>query len=476
VVTYPEALFEKVVAPQVLNEARINITKGETLDVDTIVEVLAEYGFKREEFIYEPGQYSIRGGIVDIYSYGNDYPYRIELFDDEVESVRTFDPLNQLSVKEVDNVSIVPNINTKFSQEQKVSVFQVLPENTTVWLKDFQLLLDKLAEAYDRAIAFGENLTIIDDQELAQIFKDRAFIRPGEVIEDVITKPIIIFSDYKQSAELFGPINSAADQDPAPAEVQNLSAPITIDCNAQPQPSFNKNFELIIRNLNENTNEGIKNFILTDNPKQVERFYSIINDLDANVQFEPILRDISAGFIDFAGGKAIYTDHQIFERFHRYKLKRGFTKDQALNLRMLRDLQAGDLVVHIDHGVGRFSGLEKLEVNGKVQESVRLVYKNNDLLYVGINSLHKLSKYSGKDGQLPRLDKIGSDAWKNLKNRTKKKMKAMAGELIKLYAKRKATPGHAFPPDGYLQNELEASFIYEDTPDQLKATNDVKAD
>lgn len=478
VVTYPDALFEKVVAPTILNEARITVVKGETLDVDTIVEVLAEYGFKRQEFIYEPGQYSVRGGIIDIYSYGNDYPYRIELFDDEVESIRTFDPLNQLSVQAVDNVSIVPNINTKFDQSQKVSVFQVLPENTTIWLKDFQLLLDKLAEAFDRAIVFGDKLTITDDEELAQIFKDRAFIRPGEVVADVVQKDIVIFSDYKQPNSLFSIVpkqDASTDTDLATSLVK-IAAPITIDCQAQPQPSFNKNFEMIIRNLNENTGEGIKNFIVTDNPKQVERFYSIFNDLDANVQFEPVLKDIHAGFLDFAQGKAIYTDHQIFERFHRYKLKRGYTKDQALNLRMLRDLQAGDLVVHIDHGVGRFSGLEKLEVNGKIQESVRLVYKNNDLLYVGINSLHKLSKYTGKEGKLPRIDKIGSDAWKNLKNRTKKKMKDMAGELIKLYAKRKATPGHAFPPDGYLQNELEASFIYEDTPDQLKATNDVKAD
>ncbi|PHI18874.1 transcription-repair coupling factor [Lewinellaceae bacterium SD302] len=472
VVTYPDALFEKVVAPQVLNKARIIIVKGETLDVDTIIEVLAEYGFKRQEFIYEPGQYSVRGGIIDIYSYGNDYPYRIELFDDEVESIRTFDPLNQLSVRAVDNVSIVPNINTKFDHSQKVSVFNVLPENTIVWLKDFQLLLDKLAEAYDRAITFGDKLTITDDAELAQIFKDRAFIRPGEVVEDVVHKNVVIFSDYKQPDSLLKPPVSA---DTATSLAKKIELKV-IDCQAQPQPSFNKNFEVIIRNLNENTGEGIKNFILTDNPKQVERFYSIFNDLDASVQFEPVLKDIHAGFLDFAQGKAIYTDHQIFERFHRYKLKRGYTKDQALNLRMLRDLQAGDLVVHIDHGVGRFSGLEKLEVNGKIQESVRLVYKNNDLLYVGINSLHKLSKYSGQDGKLPRIDKIGSDAWKNLKNRTKKKMKDMAGELIKLYAKRKATPGHAFPPDGHLQNELEASFIYEDTPDQLKATNDVKGD
>ncbi|WP_420457980.1 transcription-repair coupling factor [Neolewinella sp.] len=454
VVTYPEALFEQVVAPAVLTKSRIEIQKGEDIDVDTIIEVLVEYGFKREEFVYEPGQFSIRGGIVDIFSYGNEYPYRIELFDDEVESIRTFDPMNQLSVETVSYVSIVPNINTKFDRDQKTSIFNVLPDDTVIWLKDFQLLLDRLGEAFRKAEEFGKNLTLVDDEEINQFFSDRAFIRPGEVLEDVAEKPIVFFSDYKQPV----PIGH------------------TIDCRAKPQPSFNKNFELLIRNLLENTSSGLTNYIFTDNAKQIERFYAIFNDLNAEVRFEPIPVSIHAGFIDSELEAACYTDHQIFERFHRYKLRRGFTRDQALNLRLLRDLTAGDLVVHIDHGVGRFSGLEKLEINGKVQESVRLVYKNNDILYVGINSLHKLSKYSGKEGQLPRLDKIGGDHWKNLKSRTKKKMKDMAGELIKLYAKRQASPGHAFPPDGYLQNELEASFIYEDTPDQLKATNDVKGD
>lgn len=454
VVTYPEALFEQVVAPAELTNARIELSKGETLDVDTIIDVLVEYGFKRQEFVYEPGQFSIRGGIVDIFSYGNEYPYRIELFDDEIESIRTFDPLQQLSVDKVEYVSIVPNINTKFSREQKTSIFEVLPENTTIWMKDFQLLMDRLNECFRRAEEFGKNLTVIDDQELAQIFRDRAFIRPGEVLEDVKDKPIVFFTNYKQSL----PIDH------------------TIDCRAKPQPSFNKNFDLLIRNLLENTSGGITNYIFASNPKQIERFYSIFKDLDAGVRWEPIPIAIHAGFIDPDMQSACYTDHQIFERYHRYRLRKGFTKDKAMNLRMLRDLVPGDLVVHLDHGVGRFSGLEKLDIAGRSQESVRLIYKNNDVLYVGINSLHKLSKYSGKDGALPRLDKIGGEAWKNLKSRTKKKMKDMAGELIKLYAQRKATPGHAFPPDGHLQNELEASFIYEDTPDQLKATNAVKED
>lgn len=454
VVTYPEALFEQVVSPRELTKSRIELTKGEDLNVDTIIEVLVEYGFKRQEFVYEPGQFSIRGGIIDIFSYGNEYPYRIELFDEEIESIRTFDPLEQRSVDNVEYVSIIPNINTKFERNQKTSIFEVLPPDTFIWMKDFQLLMDKLNEAFIKATEFGQNLTLVENAEIAAIFRDRAFIRPGEVLEDVKEKPLIFFTNYKQSL----PIDH------------------TIDCRAKPQPSFNKNFDLLIRNLLENTSGGLTNFIFANNAKQIERFYSIFHDLDAAVRFEPIPVAIHAGFIDPDMQAACYTDHQIFERYHRYRLKKGFTKDKALNLRMLRDLQTGDLVVHLDHGVGRFSGLEKLNIGGREQESVRLVYKNNDILYVGINSLHKLSKYSGKDGALPRLDKIGGDAWKNMKTRTKKKMKDMAGELIKLYAKRMATPGHAFPPDGSLQNELEASFIYEDTPDQLSATNAVKQD
>ncbi|MCB0639558.1 MAG: transcription-repair coupling factor [Lewinella sp.] len=454
VVTYPEALFEKVVAPNILNENRITIEVGEEVDMDTLIEVLTEYGFAREEFVYEPGQFSIRGGIIDIFSYGNDYPYRIELFDEEVESVRTFDPLNQLSVRNIRQVSIVPNINTKFRQDQKVSLFHVLPEDTIVWMRDLQLTLDKLQTCFEKAEEFARTITILDESDLAEIFRDRAFIRPGDVAADVEGHPLVFFTDHAQ---------------PIPVQQQ-------INFDARPQPNFNKNFELLINDLNGNTQKKIENFLFTDNPKQVERFYSIFHDLEAHVQFHPVTKAIHEGFLDLDLGVACYTDHQIFERFHRYKLRRGFTKDQALNLKMLRELEPGDFVVHIDHGVGRFSGLQKLEVNGQVQESVRIVYKNNDLLYVGINSLHKLSKYSGKDATPPKLNKLGSDAWKTLKSRTKKKVKDIAAELIKLYAKRKATPGHAFPPDGYLQNELEASFIYEDTPDQFSATQAVKED
>lgn len=456
IITYPEALFEKVVAPEVLQSARLEIIKGENVDVDTIIEILIEYGFTREDFVYEPGQFSIRGGIVDIFSYGNEWPYRIELFDEEVESIRTFDPLTQLSQQNIAAVAIVPNINTKFSQDQKVSLFRVLKKETAIWVKDFQALLDKLQQSFNKAFEFSKNISILDKSERAEIFRDRAFIRPNEIIEDIESYPIFLLSDTVQA--------------------QPLKFSKTIRFNSKPQPSFNRNFKLLIENLNENTKQRFENYLFTENPKQIERFYSIFEDLNAKVQFHPVPKALYAGFIDTDLKLACYTDHQIFERFHRYKLRQGFSKDKAINVRLLRELEPGDYVTHIDHGIGKYSGLQKIDINGHVQEAVRLVYKNNDLLYVSINSLHKFTKYAGKEGEVPKVDKLGSDAWKNLKRRTKAKVKDIAGELIKLYAERRASQGFEFPPDGYLQNELEASFIYEDTPDQLKATNDVKED
>ena len=454
IITYPEALFEKVVSPKVLAENRIEIVKGEEVDLDFLIQVLVEYGFKREEFVYEPGQFSIRGAIVDIFSYGNDYPYRVELFDVEVESIRTFDPMTQLSVQKIAMVSIVPNINTKFDRSQKVSMLQVLPANTVVWVKDTQMILEKLQMCFDKAEEFATSLPLMDESDLGEIFRDRAFIKPDEVAEDL---------------EKFNIISLSGEQ----LTTHNSQL---ITYNSKSQPAFNKNFSLLIDNLNANTAAGFENFIFTENPKQVERFYHIFEDLEAHVKFEPAMKAIHEGFVDLDHKIACYTDHQIFQRHHHYRLKQGFTADKAINLKLLRDLQPGDFVVHIDHGVGKYSGLQKITVNGHTQESVRIFYKNNDVLYVSINSLNKISKYTGKDGAEPALSKLGSDAWQNLKRKTKQKVKDIAKELIKLYAKRKASEGHSFPPDNYLQTELEASFIYEDTPDQEKATIDMKED
>lgn len=454
VVSYPEALFEKVVDPAILEANKIIITKDEKLDVDTMIEILVDYGFIRTDFVYEPGQFSIRGGIIDIFSYGNEWPYRIELFDDEVESIRTFNPINQLSVQNIATVSIIPNINVKFKQNQKVPLFDVLNANSVVWVKDFDVLLDKLQICFDKCEEFAKVLKTREDSELKQAFEERAFIYPNETMAAI--------SDHHMILERRGTISIDPD--------------LVMNYETSNQSSFNKNFSLLIEDMKHKEKQGFTNYLFTDSGRQIERFYKIFEDLDAQLDFHPVNKAIHAGFVDRQLNIACYTDHQIFERFHKYKLKKGFTKEQAMSLKMLRELQPGDFVTHIDHGVGRYSGLEKIEINGHKQESLRLFYQNNDVLYVSINSLHKISKFKGKDGTPPKLSKIGGDAWKKLKSTTKRKVKDMAKELIKLYAKRKASKGHAFPPDGYLQNELEASFIYQDTPDQEKATIETKQD
>ncbi len=458
IVTYPEALFEKVVSPDVLSENRIEITKGERVDVDFVIEVLVNYGFERADFVHEPGQFSIRGGIVDLFSFGNELPFRIELFDDEVESIRVFDPLTQLSVQNLSKVSIVPNIQTRFRSDQKVSFLQILPEKTIVWARDFDALLERLQECFERAEKFAVQVSAFDEAELREIFRDRAFLFPQNVIDDVKTMAIV---------QLKRPLTG---------DHKNYQK---IAFSSSPQQSFNRNFELLMTHLKDNTKTGFENFIFSENSKQFDRFRAIFKDLQERlgvISWAAVSSSLSEGFIDLDLKIACLTDHQIFQRFHQYKLRQGFSKEQSLNVRLLRELTPGDFVTHIDHGVGKFSGLQKIEIGGNVQESVRLIYKNNDILYVSIHSLHKISKFVGKDGEEPTLNKLGSDAWKQLKARTKKKIKDIAAELIKLYAKRRYASGHAFPPDGYLQNELEASFIYEDTPDQVKSTADVKSD
>ncbi|MEM7103069.1 MAG: transcription-repair coupling factor [Bacteroidota bacterium] len=454
IVTYPEALFEKVVAPKELNKSRIDIEINEPLDVDTIIDVLVEYGFERVDFVYEPGQFSIRGGIVDIFSFGNDHPYRVELFDEEVESIRTFNPTTQLSKRKIARVSIVPNIQTQFSKDQKESLLTLLPENTSVWMADTQILLDKLQICFEKAGQLAEAVLEMEESAEREFLKDKAFIFPKEIMEDLLSHHSVEFS----KTSLFG---EGAEK-------------ITFD--SKPQPSFNKNFELLVKDMETNMAESREIFLFTGNPRQLKRFYSIFEDMGANLDFHPIPMAIHSGFIDLDEKIVCYTDHQIFERYHKFRIKKGFSKSDALNIKMLRELRPGDFVTHIDHGVGKYSGLEKININGHLQEAVRLIYRDNDLLYVSINSLHKISKFVGKEGKPPKLTKLGSETWTNLKRRTKKKVKDIAAELIKLYAKRKASKGFAFQKDGYMQTELEASFIYEDTPDQLKATQDVKAD
>ncbi len=453
IVTYPEALFEKVVSPVILKKTKIEINKGEDLDIDFVIEMLVEHGFERTDFVYEPGQFSIRGGIVDIFSFGNEFPYRIELFDDEVEQIKIFDPVTQLSKRNIANVSLVPNLKSQFSADDKVSFLSIIAEDAIVWMRDVQFFIERLQTCFEKLAEFAKQIQISEPETYQSFYQDRAFLYPNEIVDDIAKLSLVH-------------INNTNDQ----------KVTKTIQFNGKAQPTFNKNFTLLIEHLKKLEQEKIETFLFTSNNKQVERFYRIFEDLEANIQFHPIVSSIHAGFIDLDNNVAGFTDHQIFERYHRYSIRKGFSKDQAIKAKMLRELQPGDFVTHIDYGVGRYSGLEKLEINGRTQESVRLIYKNNDVLYVSINALHKISKYVGKDGTPPRLSRIGGDTWKNVKRKTKRKIKDIAKELIKLYAKRKAIKGFAFSPDGYLQNELEASFIYEDTPDQFQATVDVKQD
>ena len=454
VVTYPEAIAEKVINRADLEKNTLNIIVNTKLSIDFINEFLYEYDFDRVDFVYEPGQFAIRGGIVDIFSFSNDLPYRIEFFGDEIESIRTFDIETQLSVSNFHTVTIVPNVQAKFLSNNHISLLEYVEENAVVWIKDTQFTLDIMKDGYKKASEFWKALPekdIMTNQEWVDprvtFTTDRGF---SELLYEF---PTIEFGKqffYK------------TDQ--------------VITFNIKPQPAFNKDFNLLIYNLKENEKNDINNLIFSDSTKQIERIYAILEDIDKTTTFTPVHRALREGFKDDELKIACYTDHQIFDRYYKYKRKKGYERSQAITLKELRELKPGDYITHIDHGIGKYAGLEKVEVNDKTQEMIRLVYADNDLLYVNINSLNRISKYSGKEGTIPKMNKLGTDAWDKLKKTTKRKVKDIARDLIKLYAKRKAETGNAFSPDTYLQNELEASFLYEDTPDQEKATNDVKKD
>jgi transcription-repair coupling factor (superfamily II helicase) len=459
-VTYPEALFEKVVNPTTLSGNMIFIKVGENLDVDPLLEKFVTLGFKREDFVYEPGQFAMRGGILDIYSFGNEHPYRIELFGNEVDSIRIFNPETQLSERKLLQVSILPNIETKFDAQEKISLLDYLPQNTIIWAKDLSFTvgrIGKLAGDLPEKIELG-TVAVDHEEELLKELTRNDFEDADTWKEKLKQRHLIEW--YNHSIEkITGDVVTA-----------------TIQFATDEQPVFNRQFNMLIGDLQKRSASQYSSYIFAENPKQLERLRSIFEDLNAQINFVPVPTAISKGFIDHEKKIICYTDHQIFQRYHKYNVKQAYTKGKALTIRALRELQPGDFVTHIDHGVGLYSGLQKIEVNGNMQEAIRILYRDNDVLYVNINSLHKISKYTGKEGTKPRVNKLGSDAWEKLKNKTKKQVKDIATDLIKLYAKRKASQGFAHTLDSYLQTELEASFFYEDTPDQSKATADVKRD
>lgn len=456
IVTYPEAMYEKVVLPKTLSGNIIHLKTTDIIDVDGLMEKMVNYGFERSDFVYEPGQFALRGGILDIYSFGNEKPFRVELFGNEVDSIRIFDPETQLSERKLIQVSIIPNVETQFSNADKISIIDFLPENTVVWIQDWDFTKERL---------------LTQEEDLGMFLKlDSAKVSDENAQERISLKA----SDFVSAGELEMQLQNRHTIEFGPRAT--WTSTLEIDFHTKEQPAFNRQFDFLIRDLKEWEKKGFGLYIFADNPRQLERLHSIFEDLKVEIHFTPIPISIHEGFIDEDVKAVCYTDHQIFQRYHKYKVKQAYNKSKALTLRTLRELQPGDYVTHIDHGVGVYSGLQKIESNGRLQEAVRIIYRDSDILYVNINSLHKISKYTGKEGTLPKVNKLGSDTWQKLKEKTKTKVKEIAFDLIQLYAQRKSETGFAHSPDNYLQTELEASFIYEDTPDQAKATEDVKKD
>ncbi|MDD4555025.1 MAG: transcription-repair coupling factor [Bacteroidales bacterium] len=461
IVSYPEAISEKVVNKKYLEKNTLKLSVGEQVNMDFILDLLVEYEFERADFVFEPGQFALRGGLIDVFSFSGDHPYRIEFGGDQVSTIRSFDPSTQLSIEKFNEISIIPDIRVNSSRKIRYeSLLSFLPPKSLVWLDDTGFIADQM-----------------NKQPASDLL----------LTGDDLLKNLLRFSTIE-----FGQNSFFKTGQP-------------VHFNTTPQPTFHKNFDLLIENLEQNLRNGYRNYLLTDNPKQAERLRTIFEDIrsktprlkregvDTDAEqypgdlttesvagsdqpFASLPFSLHEGFIDKDLKIAFYTDHQIFERYHKFQLRDGYAAKEALSLKELYDLKPGDFVTHIDHGIGRFDGLEKIVNNGKEQEAIRLIYKNDDLLYVSIHSLHRISKYIGKEGTPPVLNRLGSDAWNKLKHKTKSRVKDIAAELIRLYAERRASQGVACNPDTYLQTELEASFIYEDTPDQVKATADVKRD
>jgi transcription-repair coupling factor (superfamily II helicase) len=443
IVTYPEAIAEKVVSQNFLERNTLYLSKGELISINFIREVLETYRFEFVDFVYEPGQYAIRGSIVDIFSFSAEYPYRIDFFGDEVESIRSFDIESQLSKQQLENVSIVPNVFLDNGSQIKQSIFRFATDKPIIWSNDLNYVAEKLDEIYHSLLKAKSEQTEVS----RQLYLKEEFIKELKILRTIE----------------FGNL--------APS-----SAIPVIEFNSRPQPNFRKNFRLLGDDLKMSLSKVYDTIILSDNEKQFERLRDIFNDTHNGIPFNKIQQILHEGFIDDDLQLCCYTDHQIFDRYHKYRLHQYYSGKPTITLNELKDLKPGDYVVHIDHGIGRFGGLEKIRVNDKVQEAVRLVYRDNDILYVSIHSLHRISKYKGKDDSEPKIHKLGTGAWQKLKENTKKKVKDIAKDLIALYAKRKVREGFRFSPDTYMQEELEASFIYEDTPDQLKSTQAVKSD
>ncbi len=457
VVTYPQAAAEKVIATTDLEENTLKLTCGENISIQFLIDVLIEYGFERVDFVYEPGQYSIRGSIVDIFSFASDVPYRIDFFGDEVDSIRTFELDSQLSVNKLQEVLIVPDLSMGSSEKRsRVSLLEALPADMALWVEQPDMSVDLVAQVYEQAQAAVKALSESASEESKRLS-----------IGDFVSPEA-----WKSAMESRKRIVMVAPTYAIPEEGQSVSFSILS------QPSFKKNFDLLEDDIYYKLADEYKVYILSDNSRQLERLGAILKERKRKLKYSEVRTTLHSGFVDVNARICIYTDHQIFERYHKYALRNEKMRvsQQSITLRELSQLKVGDYVVHIDHGIAIFNGLVSQSVNGRVFEAVRLTFDGNDTILVNVQSLHKISKYRGKEGVVPKIRKLGSSYWDNLKEKTKKHVKDIAANLIKLYAMRKDEEGYAFSPDTFLQQELEASFLYEDTPDQYKATQAIKKD
>ncbi|MCD8073207.1 MAG: transcription-repair coupling factor [Alistipes sp.] len=442
--SWPEALLEKVTGMEQLRRSILEVKAGESVSISFLEETLAEYGFEKVDFVYEPGQYSVRGGILDVFSFSENVPYRLDFFGDEIESIRTFEVASQLSVDRLEGVQVVPNLKGDAMAGERVS-FAEFAGQAVYWVDDLDHTLKRFADVRTKILKELEDPTRIDNMVTG----------PG--------------SFCKQTAGMKMLLRRIASRERQPDR--------EIGFGTSPQPSFNKQFELLAEDIERNTAEGYTVYIMSENKAQIERLENIFNSIEKKgVTFRPLAITLHEGFASRQMKACFYTDHQIFDRYHRYRLRREVDRSEALTVAELNNLKVGDYVVHIDHGVGKFGGLVKTTENGRVHEAVKLVYRDNDVLLVNVHALHRIARYKDRESEPPRIYKLGSGAWQRMKAATKKAVKDIARELIALYARRKATPGFAFSPDTYLQHELEASFVYEDTPDQQKATEAVKHD
>ncbi|MEO1416976.1 MAG: transcription-repair coupling factor [Bacteroidota bacterium] len=454
IVTFAEALNEKVINKRSLVKNTLEIQQGADLGMDFVTELLDEFGFEREDYVYEPGQYAVRGGILDVFSFAHDMPYRIEFFGDEIDSIRQFDPVSQISEGKVKRISLIPNIQRSLLKEEKVSFLDYISPKTLMFVRNVEFVEADLERMFKKAEEYFEKL-----------MSDSGGAASSAKPVDLYFSP----DEFRRQLKTFSVIETTNNN------YYKLQDSV-LEWKGSGQPAFNKKFELLAAHLKENEEKKIRNFIISDNEKQLVRLEEIFEEKDHAVHFEGVLGDLHEGFLDQKLHIACYTDHQVFERYHRYKSTDKTKRSQALTLKELKELKPGDFVVHISHGVGKFAGLHMLRVGEHTQEAAKIMYKNGDAIFVNVNALHKVSKYTGKDGAIPKLNKLGSPSWAKTKAKTKARVKAAAFNLVSLYAKRKAMKGHPFSEDTYLHRELEANFMYEDTPDQAKTTDEVKKD